>query len=131
MSWILIYETQKVRSYWRNVDWEESVYMSKAKTVYPAERKVVKALLTLPADQVQMIDDCAKAIGFSRSAFLQVYFDTYAEQVMNFTEGWLAGIGYYHKKREENETLKEAKRVAEGLGSKLTVTKRKGERGVE
>jgi len=100
--------------------------LSQAKPVYPPKRDVVKVLITIPADQVKMLDDCANAIGMSRSAFLQVYFDTYAEQVMNFTEGWLANIGYYHKKMQENKALEEAKRVAEGLGSKMTTAKQRG-----
>jgi len=57
--------------------------------------------VTLPSDIVELIDNCAKAIGMSRSAFLQVYFDGYNEQVANFTEGWLKALLYY-KKREEN-----------------------------
>jgi len=101
----------------------ESLVLSKAKTVYPPQREVRKVLLTIPADQVEMIDNCAKAIGMSRSSFLQVYFDTYAEQVMNFTEGWLANIGYYHKKMQENKAIEEAKKTAEGLGTRTMVAK--------
>lgn len=77
--------------------------MGKPKTVYPPKRPVQKILITIPKDQVSMIDECAKAMGMSRSAFLQIYFDTYAEQVINFTEGWLANIGYYYKKQMEKE----------------------------
>lgn len=72
---------------------------ARAKQVYPPERPVQKILITLPKDHVEMIDNCARAIGMSRSAFLQIYFDTYAEQVINFTEGWLANIGYYYQKQ--------------------------------
>lgn len=82
--------------------------MSKAKPVYPPKRPVKKILITIPQDQVTMIDECAKAMGLSRSAFLQIYFDTYAEQVINFTEGWLAGIGFYYEKlMQEEKQLKE------------------------
>ena len=72
--------------------------VSKPKPVYPPKRPVRKTLISIPEDQIMMIDECAKAMGMSRSAFLQVYFDTYAEQVISFTEGWLAGIGHYYKK---------------------------------
>jgi len=100
--------------------------MSKAKPVYPSERKVRKILITIPVDQISMIDNCAKAIGMSRSSFLQVYFDTYAEAVMNFAEGWLAGISYYVKKGEEAAIVEEAKATAETLtGKKMSVTRRR------
>ena len=77
-----------------------------AKTVYPPQRPVQKILITIPKDQVALIDNCAKAMGMSRSGFLQVYLDTYAEQVISFTEGWLAGIGYYYEKQMEKEKQK-------------------------
>lgn len=102
--------------------------MSKPKPVYPPKREVKKTLITIPADQIEMIDNCAKAIGMSRSSFLQVYFDTYAEQVVNFTEGWLANIGYYYKKRQENKLIQDAKETAEGLGANVTVAKAKERR---
>jgi hypothetical protein len=75
--------------------------MSRTKKVYPAKRPIQKVLVTLPSDIVELIDNCARSIGMSRSAFLQVYFDGYNEQVVNFTEGWLKALLYY-KKREEN-----------------------------
>lgn len=77
--------------------------MSTPKPVYPPQRSVMKILITIPKDQVAMVDNCAKAMGMSRSAFLQVYFDTYAEQVISFTEGWLAGIGFYYDKMVKSE----------------------------
>jgi hypothetical protein len=66
-----------------------------AKRVFPANRPVGKVLLTLPKDQIKMIDDCARAVGMSRSAFLQVYFDVFAERVRDFTEGWLVNMKPY------------------------------------
>jgi len=69
--------------------------MSRVKTVYPPTRPVRKILVTLPKDIVEMLDNCSKAIGMSRSAFLQVYFDGYNEQVVNFTRGWLRALLYY------------------------------------
>jgi hypothetical protein len=69
------------------------------KRVYPAKRPIRKVLITIPKDQIDMIDECAKAIGMSRSAFLQVYFDTFAERIRDFTEGWLVGIRHYYQKQ--------------------------------
>jgi len=77
--------------------------MSDAKTVYPPERRVRKILITIPEDQVKMLDECAKALGMSRSTFIQVYLDTFAERVIDFAEGWLAGIGYYYQKQIRKE----------------------------
>jgi len=84
---------------------EKWIFMSRRKTVYPDKRPVQKVLLTLPTDVVELIDNCAKAIGMSRSAFLQVYFDGYNEQVVNFTEGWLKALLYYKKKEENAKEL--------------------------
>ena len=93
--------------------------MSK-RTVYPPERKVQKILIAIPKDQIALIDDCARAMGMSRSAFLQVYFDSYSEQVVTFVEGWLTGIKYYLNKVGATKRLSEAKTAAKTLGMALT-----------
>lgn len=75
--------------------------MGEAQKVFLAERKVKKILLTLPEDQIKMIDECAKAVGLSRSSFLHIYFDVFAERVRDFTEGLLVGVGPYQQKKLE------------------------------
>lgn len=98
--------------------------MAREVRVYPPKRKQRKILVTLPEDTVSMLDDCAEAMGYSRSAFLQVYFDTYSEQVITFTTGWLAGISYYSDKVAAEKRVKEAAKISEGLGTKVTSQKR-------
>lgn len=95
--------------------------MAREVKVYPPQRKQKKILVTLPEDIVEMIDDCTRAMGMtSRSAFLQVYFDTYSEQVITFTTGWLSGISYYSDKVAAEKRIKEAAKIAEDLGTKVT-----------
>lgn len=86
---------------------EKWIFMSKVKKIYPSKRPIQKVLVTLPSDIVELIDNCARSIGMSRSAFLQVYFDGYNEQVVNFTEGWLKALLYYKKKEENAEKLED------------------------
>lgn len=78
--------------------------MSDPKRIYPINRPVRKILITIPRDQVKMIDECAGTIGMSRSAFLQVYFDIFAERVRDFTEGWLGNMKYYYKEEAQSRT---------------------------
>ena len=94
--------------------------MSQGVKVYPPKRLQKKILVSLPEDTISMIDDCSKVMGMSRSAFLQVYFDTYSEQVITFTTGWLAGISYYSDKVAAEKRVKEAAKIAEDLGTKVT-----------
>lgn len=79
--------------------------MSRVKMIHPPKRPVQKVLLTLPTDVVELIDNCASAIGMSRSAFLQVYFDGYNEQVVNFTQGWLKALLYYKQKENDEKAM--------------------------
>jgi len=96
--------------------------MPKEVTVYPPERTTSKKLVTLPDDVWMLIDECTKAMGLtSRSAFLQIYFDTYGEQVLSFTEGWLANLRYYQEKVTQEKRVKEGQKMAESLGQKTTI----------
>lgn len=96
--------------------------MSREITVYPPERKTSKRLVTLPDDLWTLIDECTKAMGMtSRSGFLQIYFDTYAEQVLSFTEGWLANVRYYLDRVEQDKRVKDGQKMAEGLGQKTSI----------
>jgi len=89
------------------------------RAVYPPERKVQKILVALPQDQVAMIDDCAKAMGMSRSSFLHIFFDAYSEKIIDFVEGWLTGIKYYIDKETRQSKLREAKKASRTLGFTL------------
>ena len=90
------------------------------------ERKTQKCLLTLPEDQVLLIDSCARAIGLSRSSFMQIYFDNRAEDLGAFTTGWLAGNKYYQDTLNTNKSLENASKVVQNLTStKITVIKGK------
>lgn len=71
--------------------------------IFPPHRPTKKFLLTLPQDQLDMIDDGAKAVGLSRSAFLQIYFDVFAERLREFVEGWLTGVSPYVQKLMEQK----------------------------
>lgn len=100
------------------------VAMAREVTVYPPERTSSKKLVTLPDDRWRLIDECSKAMGMtSRSAFLQIYFDTYGEQVLSFTEGWLANIRYYQEKVDQEKRVEEGQKVAESLGQKTSIRK--------
>lgn len=93
--------------------------MSQKQRVYPPERPVKKVLLSLPVDQVELIDRCASAVGFNRSPFLQIFIDTFSEHMVSFTEGMLAGTNYFRKLLEKRERVHEAKEMAQKLGTKL------------
>ena len=89
-------------------------------------RKTQKCLLTLPEDQVLLIDNCARAIGLSRSSFMQIYVDNRVEDLGAFTTGWLAGNKYYQDTLANNKALENASQVVQNLtGKKLTVVKGK------
>lgn len=89
--------------------------MSTEKKVYPGERKKRRILVDLPEDIILMLDDCARAIAMTRSGFLQVYFDSYAEQVISFTEGWLKNIGFYYDKVKDRKRLEQLDLERRGL----------------
>ena len=92
----------------------------------PKEVKVIlpnmpkkRFMLELPEDVVKLIDDCAKALGFSRSAFLSIFFRTYDEHVVAWTEGFLSGYHYSVAKQEQD--LKKTEEALESLGAKTHV----------
>ena len=76
-------------------------------------------LVELPLDVVKLIDDCSKALGFSRSAFLSIFFRTYDEHVIAWTEGFLQG--YYYLIAKQDEDLKKTQKSLENLGVKTYV----------
>jgi len=86
-------------------------------------RKMKRIALSLPEEQVLMLDECSKTIGLDRSSFLQIFLDAYAENMMSFVTGWLTGTEYFRKRLEEKKKVKEAKKMAEALGTKLTEQK--------
>lgn len=100
--------------------------MAREITVYPPERTTSKKLVTLPDDTWAVIDECTKAMGMtSRSAFLQIYFDTYCEQIVSFTEGWLTGVKYYQDKVADEKRVKTAQKMSKDIEQKISI-RRKG-----
>ena len=83
-------------------------------------RKLKRISLTLPEEQILMIDECSKALGLDRGSFLQIFFDAYAENMVSFATGWLKATEYFREKLEEMGRVEEAKKIAEALGTKLT-----------
>lgn len=45
--------------------------------------------VSLPVDQVNLIDVCSEALGMSRSAFLQLFLDWESKKMVRFTDEWL------------------------------------------
>ena len=94
--------------------------MSEIKVNSP-KRKPKKVNITLTEDTVEFLDDLSLAIGLSRSSFLQVYIDKHNEYMVEFVEGWLAGLRLYQERLEEEKRVKEAKKMVEGLGQKASI----------
>ena len=55
------------------------------------KRDTKKAMITFAVDHLAVIDSCAKAVGYNRSTFLQIYFDKKLKDMVRFTEIWLHG----------------------------------------
>ena len=93
--------------------------MPKDVKVIPPNMPKKRFLLELPVDVVNLIDDCSGALGFSRSAFLSMFFRTYDEHVIAWTEGFLSGYHYLVAKQEQD--LKKTEEALENLGTKTHV----------
>lgn len=61
--------------------------MSKGNVI--PRRDTKKVMITFAQDHLQVIDSCAKAVGYNRSTFLQIYFDRKLKEMVKFTEDWL------------------------------------------
>ena len=75
----------------------------------------------LPEDQVLLLDNCAKAIGLSRGAFMQVYVDHHVDELTNFTTGWLAANRYYQDTLKTTKQLENASQAIKNLGGGKTI----------
>jgi len=89
--------------------------------VYVPKRKAKKINMTLTEDTVKFLDELSGAIGLSRSSFLQVFIDRHTEYMSEFVEGWLAGLGMYQERLEEEKRVKTAKKMSESLGQKTSI----------
>jgi len=65
------------------------------KDVYPPERKKASAVVEVFTEHLETIDNCARSTAYSRSSFMQIYIDAYAEQMITFFEGWLYCMSVY------------------------------------
>jgi len=97
------------------------VGMTEEIKLYPPERKQKKVLVSLPEDQIKFLDDCAKAMGVSRSTFLMIYIDKHNEYIAEFVDGWLASLQVYQERLDEEKRVKEAKKMVEGLGQRTSI----------
>jgi len=86
--------------------------MGQVTKLIPPKRKTKNIPLRLPLEQIDLIDQCAEAIGLSRTAFVTLFFDTYSESMVNFTVGWLSSLEY---KAKELELKRQAEIAKEGL----------------
>lgn len=89
--------------------------------VYAPKRKPKKVNITLTEDTIMFLDGLSAEIGLSRSSFLQVFIDKHNEYMVEFVEGWLAGSRFYQERLEEEKRVKDAKKMAEGLGQKTSI----------
>lgn len=66
--------------------------MQKARRIHLPKRPLRRTTITLPVDQLEFLDQCAKAVGQDRSSFLTILIDGFYDEIAAFAKGYVARI---------------------------------------
>lgn len=56
------------------------------------KRPLRRTTVNLPVDQLEFLDECAKAVGQDRSGFLTIFIDGFYDEIAAFAKGYIARV---------------------------------------
>jgi len=66
--------------------------MQRVRRVHLPRRPLRRTTITLPVDQLEFLDQCAKAVGQDRGGFLTLMIDGFYDEIAAFAKGYVARI---------------------------------------
>jgi hypothetical protein len=85
--------------------------MQRAKRISLPRRILKRTTITLPVDQLEFLDQCAKAVGQDRSGFMTLVIDGFYDEIAAFAKGYVGRVLEQAKKVEENNGAKKLENV--------------------
>ena len=85
--------------------------MQRPKRITLPRRVLKRTTITLPVDQLEFLDDCAKAVGQDRGGFLTLVVDGFYDEIAAFAKGYVGRVLEQAKKAEVNGLAKTVENV--------------------
>ena len=88
------------------------MFMQRARRIRLPKRILRRTTITLPVDQLEFLDECAKAVGQDRGGFLTLMIDGFYDEIAAFAKGYVGRVLEQAKKMEENRTAEKLESVS-------------------
>jgi hypothetical protein len=77
--------------------------MQRPRRIQLPRRILRRTTITLPEDQLDFLDQCAKAVGQDRGGFLTLVIDGFYDEIAAFAKGYVGRVLEQAKKVEEGK----------------------------
>jgi hypothetical protein len=85
--------------------------MQRAKRLSLPRRILKRTTITLPVDQLELLDECAKAVGQDRGGFMTLFIDGFWDEIAAFAKGYVGRVLEQAKKAEVNHSAEGVENV--------------------
>jgi len=87
------------------------MFMQRPRHLHLPKRVLRRTTITLPVDQLEFLDECAKAVGQDRGGFLTLVIDGFYDEIAAFAKGYVGRVLEQAKKMEENRSAEKLESV--------------------
>ena len=88
------------------------MFMQRARRIRLPKRILRRTTITLPVDQLEFLDECAKAVGQDRGGFVTLVIDGFYDEIAAFAKGYVGRVLEQAKKMEENKSAEKLESVS-------------------
>ena len=92
------------------------MFMQRPRRLHLPKRLLRRTTITLPVDQLEFLDECAKAVGQDRGGFLTLVIDGFYDEIAAFAKGYVGRVLEQAKKMEENRSAEKLEAVSASQG---------------